>query len=159
MADALSRMSADQPIIFEVNLFCLYILSQELADVIPNQWNQEQRNYDSLKPYFNTLEEIVDSEEGVKGSKGIHQCCLIDNGILMKNIFYDGKWRIVVPISLQKEGFFYGLHDARGHFGTRETHHLIAKYFYWEIMREDVLAHVRDCIPYTRTKTSMWQIQ
>lgn len=50
LADALSRLSAEEPVILEINLFCL--VPQELSQVTPFHWNEEQRKDDSLKSYF-----------------------------------------------------------------------------------------------------------
>ena len=70
--------------------------------------------------------------------------CTVRNGLL-----FDNRGRLIIPDDrVLKTRILYELHDSHlaGHMGINKTEELVARYFWWRGLRDDVTAYVNDCV-------------
>jgi hypothetical protein len=141
VADSLSRRADHQPseLKAEVDAHTLHNIVEDPTQILPQEIAQLKASY-LMDDY--TRQRITHPDQ--------YSDCTMRDGLL-----FDNRGRLIIPDDrVLKTRILYELHDSNlaGHMGISKTEELIARYFWWKGLRDDVTAYVNDCVVCQQSK-------
>lgn len=155
LADCLSRVFPDEETrLIHVNP--IQVLQEKIECIDVDELRQRQRDCWDYQPIIEFLETGGIKEDlpiRVKANcRNWKQNYKLEGGILLTRSFHHpDHWRVCLPPVLVTN-IIRAYHDDFGHFGLDKTLSIISKAFYWKGMRQDIKAHINDCVTCQRTK-------